>query len=193
MLASEWDGVRPDILVLGKALSGGVYPVSAALADDEVMLTIGRGQHGSTYGGNPIAARVATAALQARTLQRRCSDCAAASTNALPVPVSPTPAWRAAPCICRGARRQVHADHQAGERRRKYGGNAGGTNCVAAAALQGACVQGHGRRAGTCMTALPAPVPAARPARTCHVDLLVVMYLATMTCIFAGARRGAAG
>lgn len=59
-------GVRPDILVLGKALSGGMYPVSAALADDEIMLTIGRGQHGSTYGGNPVAARVATAALKVR-------------------------------------------------------------------------------------------------------------------------------
>jgi ornithine--oxo-acid transaminase len=64
MLCCEWDNVKPDILVLGKALSGGMYPVSAVLADDEVMLTIGRGQHGSTYGGNPIAARVATAALQ---------------------------------------------------------------------------------------------------------------------------------
>jgi len=64
MLACDHDPVRPDILVLGKALSGGIYPVSAVLADDEVMLTIGRGQHGSTYGGNPIAARVAMAALQ---------------------------------------------------------------------------------------------------------------------------------
>mmetsp|Transcript_15090 Transcript_15090/g.44489 ORF Transcript_15090/g.44489 Transcript_15090/m.44489 type:complete len:248 (-) Transcript_15090:534-1277(-) len=64
MLCSEWDGIKPDILVLGKALSGGMYPVSAVLADDEVMLTIGRGQHGSTYGGNPIAAKVAMAALQ---------------------------------------------------------------------------------------------------------------------------------
>ena len=64
MLACDHDGVRPDLLVLGKALSGGAYPVSAVLADDEVMLSIGRGQHGSTYGGNPVAARVATAALQ---------------------------------------------------------------------------------------------------------------------------------
>lgn len=64
MLACDWEGVRPDILVLGKALSGGIYPVSAVLADDEVMLTIGRGQHGSTYGGNPVAARVAKAALE---------------------------------------------------------------------------------------------------------------------------------
>ena len=58
MLASDHDGARPDILVLGKALSGGAYPVSAALADDAIMLTVGRGQHGSTYGGNPVAARV---------------------------------------------------------------------------------------------------------------------------------------
>lgn len=68
MLASDYDGVRPDILVLGKALSGGLYPVSAVLANDEVMLTVGRGQHGSTYGGNPVAAKVATAALQVRSL-----------------------------------------------------------------------------------------------------------------------------
>ncbi|GIL60235.1 hypothetical protein Vafri_14875 [Volvox africanus] len=64
MLCCDWEGVRPDILVLGKALSGGTYPVAATLARDEIMLTIGRGQHGSTYGGNPLAARVAMAALQ---------------------------------------------------------------------------------------------------------------------------------
>mgnify|MGYP001176961041 CR=1 FL=1 len=56
--------VRADLLILGKALSGGVYPVSAVLADDAVMLTIKPGQHGSTFGGNPIAAKVAQAALQ---------------------------------------------------------------------------------------------------------------------------------
>lgn len=55
---------KPDILILGKALSGGVYPVSAVLADDEVMMVIKPGQHGSTFGGNPIAARVAIAALE---------------------------------------------------------------------------------------------------------------------------------
>lgn len=66
MTCSDWDNVRPDILVLGKALSGGLYPISAVLADDEVMLTIKRGQHGSTYGGNPVAARVGLAALQVR-------------------------------------------------------------------------------------------------------------------------------
>jgi ornithine--oxo-acid transaminase len=54
---------KPDILILGKALSGGVYPVSAVLADDDVMMVIKPGQHGSTFGGNPIAARVAMAAL----------------------------------------------------------------------------------------------------------------------------------
>ena len=64
MLCCEWDGVKPDLLVLGKALSGGTMPVAAVLADDEVMLTIKRGQHGSTYGGNPVASRVAVAALQ---------------------------------------------------------------------------------------------------------------------------------
>jgi ornithine--oxo-acid transaminase len=64
LLACEHEGVRPDILILGKALSGGVYPVSAVLADDDIMLTIKPGQHGSTFGGNPIAARVAVAALE---------------------------------------------------------------------------------------------------------------------------------
>lgn len=70
MLCCDHDGVRPDVLVLGKALSGGAYPVSAVLADDEIMLTIGRGQHGSTYGGNPVAARVATAALEVLVEER---------------------------------------------------------------------------------------------------------------------------
>lgn len=64
LLACDHEGVRPDILILGKALSGGVYPVSAVLADDEIMLTIKPGQHGSTFGGNPMAARIAMAALQ---------------------------------------------------------------------------------------------------------------------------------
>lgn len=64
LLACDHEGVRPDILILGKALSGGVYPVSAVLADDDIMLTIKPGQHGSTFGGNPIAAKVATAALE---------------------------------------------------------------------------------------------------------------------------------
>lgn len=63
-LCVDHENVRPDILVLGKALSGGVYPVSAVLCDDEVMLTIKPGEHGSTYGGNPIGARVAITALQ---------------------------------------------------------------------------------------------------------------------------------
>eukprot|EP00879_Flechtneria_rotunda_P000654 GHRR01000768.1.p1 GENE.GHRR01000768.1~~GHRR01000768.1.p1 ORF type:complete len:453 (+),score=108.72 GHRR01000768.1:129-1487(+) len=63
-MCQEWDGIKGDIVVLGKALSGGMYPVSAVLANDDIMLTIGRGEHGSTYGGNPLAARVAMAALQ---------------------------------------------------------------------------------------------------------------------------------
>jgi ornithine--oxo-acid transaminase len=63
MLACDLENVRPDILVLGKALSGGVLPVSAVLADDEIMLTIKPGEHGSTYGGNPLACKVAIAAL----------------------------------------------------------------------------------------------------------------------------------
>ncbi len=64
LLACEHEGVRPDVLILGKALSGGVYPISAVLADDDIMLTIKPGEHGSTFGGNPIAARVAIAALE---------------------------------------------------------------------------------------------------------------------------------
>jgi len=64
LLCSEYDGVKPDILILGKALSGGVLPVSAVLANDEIMLTMKPGQHGSTFGGNPLACRVAMAALQ---------------------------------------------------------------------------------------------------------------------------------
>ncbi|XP_038677465.1 LOW QUALITY PROTEIN: ornithine aminotransferase, mitochondrial [Scyliorhinus canicula] len=63
-LACDHDDVIPDIVMLGKALSGGVYPVSAVLCNDEIMLTIKPGQHGSTYGGNPLACRVAIAALE---------------------------------------------------------------------------------------------------------------------------------
>ncbi|WP_126973804.1 ornithine--oxo-acid transaminase [Gynurincola endophyticus] len=64
LLACDHENVRPDILLLGKALSGGMLPVSAVLADDAIMLTIKPGEHGSTYGGNPIACRTAIAALQ---------------------------------------------------------------------------------------------------------------------------------
>lgn len=63
MLACDHESVRPDIVILGKALSGGVLPVSAVLADDEIMLTIKPGEHGSTYGGNPLACKVAIEAL----------------------------------------------------------------------------------------------------------------------------------
>jgi ornithine--oxo-acid transaminase len=63
LLACDHEEVRPDVLVLGKALSGGMYPVSAVLADDEVMLCVKPGQHGSTFGGNPLAAHVALTAL----------------------------------------------------------------------------------------------------------------------------------
>jgi len=64
MLACDHEDVRPDILVLGKAISGGMLPVSCVLANNEIMLTIKPGEHGSTYGGNPIAAKVAIAALE---------------------------------------------------------------------------------------------------------------------------------
>ncbi|MCK4920146.1 MAG: ornithine--oxo-acid transaminase, partial [Bacteroidales bacterium] len=64
LLACDHENVRPDILILGKAISGGVYPVSVVLADDDIMLTIKPGEHGSTFGGNPVAAKVAMAALE---------------------------------------------------------------------------------------------------------------------------------
>ena len=64
MLASDHENVRPDLLILGKALSGGVLPVSVVLADDEIMLVIKPGEHGSTFGGNPLAAAVCMEALQ---------------------------------------------------------------------------------------------------------------------------------
>lgn len=64
MLASEHDGVRPDMVILGKAISGGVLPVSAVLADRDIMMVIKPGQHGSTYGGFPLACAVAKAALE---------------------------------------------------------------------------------------------------------------------------------
>ncbi len=64
LLACDHYGIRPDILILGKALSGGVMPVSAVLADDEIMRTIRPGEHGSTFGGNPLACAVAMAALE---------------------------------------------------------------------------------------------------------------------------------
>jgi ornithine--oxo-acid transaminase len=64
MLYCDFENVRPDLLLLGKALSGGFMPVSAVLADDNIMLTIKAGEHGSTYGGNPLASRVAVASLK---------------------------------------------------------------------------------------------------------------------------------
>ena len=64
LICSEYDNVKPDILILGKALSGGVFPVSAVLSSNEVMLTLKPGQHGSTFGGNPLGCAVAMAALE---------------------------------------------------------------------------------------------------------------------------------
>ena len=63
MFAYEYENIRPDVLILGKALSGGLYPVSVMLADDEVMDVFQPGDHGSTYGGNPVAAAVGRTAL----------------------------------------------------------------------------------------------------------------------------------
>lgn len=64
MLCIDHEDIKPDILILGKALSGGVYPVSAVLANKEIMLCIKPGEHGSTYGGNPLGCAVAIAALK---------------------------------------------------------------------------------------------------------------------------------
>ncbi|MEM9024338.1 MAG: aminotransferase class III-fold pyridoxal phosphate-dependent enzyme, partial [Bacteroidota bacterium] len=63
LLACDHEGVKPDVLILGKAISGGVIPISAVLADDDIMLCIKPGEHGSTFGGNPLAGKVAMAAL----------------------------------------------------------------------------------------------------------------------------------
>lgn len=73
-LAVDYDNCKPDIVILGKALSGGVIPVSAVLASDEIMLTIKPGQHGSTYGGNPLACKVATAALEVLEEENLCEN-----------------------------------------------------------------------------------------------------------------------
>lgn len=64
LLACDHENVKPDVLILGKALSGGMYPVSAVLANDDIMLVIKPGEHGSTFGGNPLASRIAIAALE---------------------------------------------------------------------------------------------------------------------------------
>lgn len=64
MLCTQHDNIRPDVVLLGKALSGGVYPVSAVLADKDVMMCIKPGEHGSTYGGNPLGCAVSIAALE---------------------------------------------------------------------------------------------------------------------------------
>ena len=72
MLCSEHEGVRPDMVLLGKALSGGVLPVSAVLADDDIMLTIKPGEHGSTFGGFPLACKVAVAALEVVKEEKLC-------------------------------------------------------------------------------------------------------------------------
>jgi ornithine--oxo-acid transaminase len=77
MLACDHENVRPDILILGKALSGGVLPVSAVLCDDAIMMTIKPGEHGSTYGGNPLACAVAMAALQVLKDEKMAENAAA--------------------------------------------------------------------------------------------------------------------
>lgn len=74
MLATDHEQVRPDVVCLGKALSGGLLPVSAVLADDDVMLCIKPGEHGSTYGGNPLACAVATASLKVLVEEGMCEN-----------------------------------------------------------------------------------------------------------------------
>lgn len=77
LLACDHEGIRPDILILGKALSGGMMPVSAVLSDDDIMLTLEPGSHGSTFGGNPLGAAVATAALKVLKEERMAENAAA--------------------------------------------------------------------------------------------------------------------
>ena len=74
MLACDHELIKPDILILGKALSGGVLPVSAILADDDIMLCIQPGEHGSTYGGNPLSCQVAMAALEIVEKENLCQN-----------------------------------------------------------------------------------------------------------------------
>ncbi len=74
MLACDHENVRPDVLILGKALSGGTLPISAVLCDDEIMLTIKPGEHGSTYGGNPLASAVAITSLQVLKDEMMCEN-----------------------------------------------------------------------------------------------------------------------
>ncbi len=73
LIACDYESIKPDILILGKALSGGVFPVSAVLADNDIMLCIQPGEHGSTYGGNPLACRVAIAALEVVQDEKLCN------------------------------------------------------------------------------------------------------------------------
>ena len=74
MLATDYENARPDILILGKALSGGVFPVSAVLADDSIMMCIKPGEHGSTYGGNPLANKVVMSALEVVKDENLCEN-----------------------------------------------------------------------------------------------------------------------
>ncbi len=74
MICCDHHGFKPDILILGKALSGGVFPVSAVLSSNEVMLTIKPGEHGSTYGGNPLGCKVAIAALKVIKDEKLCQN-----------------------------------------------------------------------------------------------------------------------
>lgn len=74
MLCCDHYNVRPDIITLGKALSGGFYPISAVLSDNEIMLTIKPGQHGSTYGGNPLASKIAIEALKIIKEENLCEN-----------------------------------------------------------------------------------------------------------------------
>ncbi len=77
MLACDHENIRPDILILGKALSGGTLPISAVLCDDEIMMTIKPGEHGSTYGGNPLACAVAIVSLQVLKDEKMAENAAA--------------------------------------------------------------------------------------------------------------------
>lgn len=74
MLCSDYENVRPDIVLLGKALSGGFYPISAVLCDNNIMGLIKPGEHGSTYGGNPLASQTAVTSLDVILDEKLCEN-----------------------------------------------------------------------------------------------------------------------
>ena len=130
----EHEGIRPDVVIIGKALSGGLYPVSAVLADDEVMNVFKPGQHGSTFGGNPLAAAIARTALKVLVEEGMIENSATLGEHMME-------RLRAidSPHI-----KEVRWSRPVGRHRARPGSRRG-SPCVRAPADQGAAVQGHPR------------------------------------------------